>query len=262
MNGTTSLRSRLVGSPCCLPALALPTLFAAYRQIGFTKYEAFSSWATARHDGAGDPAAARAQAASYGMRITSYHLPKIEQDLEAGLAKALAAARYASKLGDGVVVLFKAETKDIFARTARRFLDAIGQERLGVVPVLQNHKGSAISTLDDFRDVLHAIGDPRMKAILEVGHLYRAGVHWRDGWDLLADRIALIHVNDIHDGRSVPFGAGEVDFPGLLKQVKHTCYPGNIVVELELPTHETQPQITLNGLRDAANLLCTLYDAA
>jgi len=116
--------------------------------------------------------------------------------------------------------------------------------------------------LADFRQVLDAIDDPRMKAILEVGHFQRVGANWRDGWDLLGARLALIHVNDIRDGRSVPFGTGEVDFAGLMKQVRQKGYAGNIVVELELATHETQPQVTLDGLRDATDLLCNLYDAA
>ena len=118
----------------------------------------------ARHDGTGEPAAARAEAAGYGMQITSYHLPRIEQDIETGLANALAAARYAARLGDGVVVLFKAQLRDIFAQTAGRFLDAVERERLGVVPVLQNHAGTAISTLEDFRDVLGTVNDPASRS--------------------------------------------------------------------------------------------------
>jgi sugar phosphate isomerase/epimerase len=242
--------------------MAPAALFAAYRRIGFTKYEAFSSWATACHDGTVDPAAARAELAGFGLQVTSYHLPPIEQNIDAGLAKALAAARYAARLGEGVAVLFKAATKDIFIQSAARFLDALERERLAVVPVVQNHKGSAITTLDDYREVLEGIDDPRMKAVLEVGHFQRVGVDWRAGWDLLGDRLALIHVNDIRAGASVLYGTGEVDFAGLMKQVKASGYPGNIVVELELATHATQPQTTLDGLRAAADLLCNLYDAA
>jgi sugar phosphate isomerase/epimerase len=262
MNGTCSFRDRLVGSPCCLPEMAYAPLFAAYREIGFTKFEAFSIWVAARHNETVEPIAARAQAAEYGLAITSYHLPKIERDIEAGLAAAVSAARYAARLGEGVAVLFKADTKDLLIQTAPRFLDAIEREHLNVIPVVQNHKGSAISTLEDFRDVLRGIDDPRMKAVLEVGHFHRVGVKWQDGWDLLSDRIALIHVNDIRAGQSVPFGTGEVDLAGLMKQVKHTGYAGNVVVELELATHATQPQLTIDGLRDAANVLCKFYDAA
>ena len=87
-------------------------------------------------------------------------------------------------------------------------------------------------------------------------------MNWREGWDLLSDRIALIHINDIRGGKSAPFGTGEVDMAGLMKRIKQTGYPGNIVVELELPTHAAQPQITIAGLRDVCKLLCNLYDAA
>lgn len=246
--------SRLVGSPCCLPGMATEDLFPAYREIGFTKYEAFSTWAAARHEWTGDPRKARDFAAGHGLRITSYHLPQIGED--GNLDAALDAARYASQLGDNVITLFKAATRETFGRTGRAFLDAVAD--LDITPVLQNHAGSAITTLADFEEVLDRIDDPRMRAILEVGHFRRVGVDWRAGWNLLGGRIALIHVNEIRDGQSVPYGTGGTDFTGLLRHVKATGWTGDIVVELELPTHETNPEITLAGLRDATRQLCAL----
>lgn len=246
--------SRLVGSPCCLPAMATENLFPAYRKIGFTKYEAFSSWARARHDWTGDPREARDFAAEHGLRITSYHLPPVGENGD--LSDTLRAARYASQLGDNIVTLFKAATRETFGRTGRTFLAAT--EELGIRPVLQNHAGSAITTLGDYEEVLNRIDDPRMGAILEVGHFRRVGVDWREGWNLLGDRVALIHVNEIREGRSVPYGTGETDFTGLLEHVKATNWPGDIVVELELPTHEAEPETTLDGLRQATRLLCEL----
>ncbi len=184
----------------------------------------------------------------------------IQADIKAGVRNAIDAARFASKLSDQPAVLFKAHTREQLVAAAPQFLDGLDLANINVVPVLQNHMGTCISTLDDFIAILDEINDPRMKAVLEVGHFQRVGTHWREAWSALGDRIALIHVNDIRDGQSVLFGTGDVDFSGLMAQVKRTGFAGNIVVELELASRETDPASTMDGLRSAIHLLCDLHD--
>lgn len=244
---------RLVGSPCCLPKVLRTELFRMYGDLKFTKFEGFCTWCTAQHDFRGDPAEAREEAAAYGMEITSFHLPQINEDIDAGIRDAVEAARFASQLSDRPAVLFKAATREIFARATKPFLNAI--EGLAVVPVVQNHKGTAITTLDDYRDVLESADDLRLKGLLEVGHFARVDTPWSAGWDLLQDRIGLIHVNDIRDGASVRFGTGTVDFEGLFQRILSAGYAGNIVVELELATRDTEIEPTLRGLEAALVLL-------
>jgi sugar phosphate isomerase/epimerase len=254
---------RLAGSPCCLPTMEKEDLYAAYQKLGLAKYEAFSGWAKCRHEWTGDPEAERKLAARYGVEITSYHLaPITKADVEGGLANALAATRYALRLG-AKIVLLKAEEKSLFGAVGRRFLDAVEQEGLDITTVLQNHAGSAISTPQDYREVFAMLDhDPRIKAVLEVGHFRRIGVDWHEGWEALDGRIALIHVNDIRGGKSVSYGTGEVDFAGLLAQMKKSGYAGDIVVELELGDHAAAPEKTLEGLREGIALLARLYDKA
>ncbi len=263
MTESVSLAGQLVGSPCCLPQWSYEALLPAYAELGFTKLEAFSEWANARLNWREPPATAAQKAEASGIAITSFHLPLIrEENTEQGLENAVAAARYAEALGAGIV-LFKAATKAVFDQVGEQFLDTLDREKIQITPVLQNHKGSAISTLEDFQEVFERLGnDPRLKAVLEVGHFQRVGVPWQAGWDFLGDRIALIHVNEIRDQKSVPYGTGEVDFAGLLRKIKSTGYSGDIVVELELETRDTQPQETLTGLRDAIALLTRLYAEA
>jgi len=259
MNATTSFRDRLVSSPVYFPYWPLEKVLATCRDLGFHKFEGFTEWPECRLDWKGDPAVPRGLAESLGIQFTSFHLPKIGEDVEGGLENALTAARYAAGLG-AKIVLFKAATPGIYAQTAERFLDALDQAALGLTPVLQNHVGSPISTLDDYKRVFDSIGnDPRMKAILEVGHFHRAGISWEQGWDFLGDRVALIHVNEIRDGEPVLFGTGEVDFRGLMRRVKDSAYEGDIVVELELSSRETNPQETIDGVSQAVALLENCY---
>ena len=262
MSSSTSFRDRLVSSPVYFPYWPLEKVLAACRDLRFSKFEGFSEWPACKLDWRSDPAIPRRLAESMGLKFTSFHLPAIREDEEAGLENALIAARYASGLG-AKIVLFKAASRDIFARTTTRFLDALDRANLGVTPVLQNHRGSAISTLDDYKEVLASVGgDPRLKALLEVGHFQRVGVSWQAGWDYLGDRIALIHVNEIRAGESVLFGTGEIDFRGLVERVKTSGYRGDIVVELELASRESNPQETIDGVRQAMALLEKYYQEA
>ena len=255
-------RDRLVSSPVYFPDWPLERVLSYCRQLGFSKFEGFTEWSASKLDWRGDPAASRQLAESMLLRFTSFHLPTIRQEVDEGLANALTAARFAAGLGASIV-LFKAASLEIYAQSIPRFLDALDEANLGLTPVLQNHFGTPISTLDDYKRVLASVADdPRIKALLEVGHFQRAGVSWERGWDYLGDRVALIHLNEIRAGRSVLFGTGEVDFVGLMRRLKTSGYPGDMVVELELSNRESNPEETIDGVAQAVKFLETCYREA
>lgn len=249
-----------MSTPAYFPNLPLEPVLEACSGLGFAQFEGFTEWAASSLDWRDDPAKPRHLAESMGLRFSSFHLPTARDDTDRELSDLLVAARYAAGLG-AKVVLFKAASRELYGRVGRPFLDALTAEDLGLTPVLQNYHGGPIGTLDGFREVLQRLEyDPRMKTLLEVGQFQRTGVDWRQGWELMGERIALIHVNDIREGRSVLYGTGEVDFRGLMHQVRTSGYEGNIVVELELSTRETAPKATLQGVRLAIEHLERLYD--
>lgn len=247
-DANTPLMDRLVASPACVPQWTLEEILPAYAELGFRNFEAFTSWCKSALNFDHDPSHYRELAQRHGLRITSMHLPPVKDDLETTLPQAVRAAAFAQALG-AEVVLFKADTQENYIRAARPFLDALQPQQIAVTPVLQNHRGSAISTLDDFSRVLRGVNDPRMKTLLEVGHFQRVGTAWREACDLLGDSIALVHINEIKDAQSVPYGEGEVDFAGLFAHLRAVNYTGRIVVELELSTRDADPQRTLTCLR-------------
>jgi sugar phosphate isomerase/epimerase len=234
---------RLVASPACNPEMSLDEALAAYAGLGFTQFEAFTSWAQSALDLAQDPQVYRDKAARYGMRFTSFHLPPIDEDATS-LERALRAARFAADLG-ARVVLYKATSRPRYIEAAGPFLDGIAG--LGLVPVVQNHYGTPVTTLEDVREVHRGIDDARMRALLEVGHFHSAGVHWREAAEFLGDRIALVHIKDQVGRQSVPYGTGEVDLPGLFAYLRRQGYAGNYVLEMEVADREN----TLAYLRDA-----------
>lgn len=248
-----------MSTPAFFPHLKLEPVLEACASLGFAKFEGFTEWATSRLDWRDDPAKPRRLAESLGLRFSSFHLPTARGDTDKDLRDLMVAARYAVGLG-AKVVLFKAASRELYGSVGRRLLDMLAEEEIGLTPVLQNYHRGPIDTPDDYREVLGRLNhDPRMKALLEVGQFQRTGVDWRQGWELMGERIALLHINDIRDGRSVLYGTGGVDFRGLLRHVKASGYAGDIVVELELSTRETAPRETLEGVRQAVEHLETLY---
>ena len=225
--------------------MSVDEALAAFAKLGFCKYEVFTSWA-APFDVDADPQLYLDKGRRHGIAFTSLHLPPVDDDLS--IDRAVNAARFAKALG-AHIVLFKATNRANYISAARPFLDAI--TGLGVTPVLQNHFGTAISSLDDFREVLDGIRDLRMKTLLEVGHFHSAGVGWREACDLLGDSIALVHIKDQVGPQSVPFGTGEIDLLGLFAHMRSAGYAGDYVVEMEVEDKEN----TLQYLADAVRYL-------
>ena len=218
-------------SPCSNPDLSLDEALAAYAELGYRRFEMFTSWCTSAADIHGDPRGPLAVAAEHGFSFCCIHCPPLSEDLDASLAEAAQACRFGALLGCRCAIV-KAKTQADFAAGAGRLLDAI--DGLPIIPVLQNHRGTAISTLDDFLEVLDAIGDPRMQCLLEVGHFHSVGVSWQEGYAALEGRIRHVHIKDQVVAQSVPFGTGEIDLPGLLERLVADDYQGDVVVEMEV----------------------------
>jgi len=229
----------IVASPCSLPSLGAKEVLTTLSGLGYCRFEAFTSWVKSAFDFRGDPAACRDLLAAHGMSVHSLHLPQITTDRNRTVADAVQAARFARAIG-AEIVLFKAATRDLYVETATALLDAA--EELGLTAVVQNHKGTALSTLDDVRVVLDAIADDRMRVLLEVGHFHSVGVHFRDAQAVYGDRTALVHIKDQRGAQSVAFGAGEIDLPGLFDLLNASGYHGKYVVEMEVADPDNTPR--------------------
>ena len=252
MTGPNALLECLVASPCSNPEMDLDSVLAAYSQLGYRKFEVFTSWVQSRFDIDREPGYYLEKGRQYGMRFVSLHLPVIKGDDDRTLQRAIRGARFAQAIG-ARTVLYKADRRESYVRAARPFLDAI--EGLALTPVVQNHFGTALTTLDDVREVLEGIADPRMKVLLEVGHFHSAQVSWKDACGYLGGRVALVHIKDQLGRQSVPFGTGEIDLPGLFSHLRASGYTGDFVVEMEV----TDKQNTLKYLADAreyAGMFC------
>ncbi len=234
----------LVISPCSIPDMELDDVLKTFSELGYHKFEIFTSWVKSAFDYNADPDKYLHLGKKYNMKFTSFHLPVVKEDTENSVKEAIKADEFAAAL-NVKVALFKAETRPLFINTARQFLDAT--QHLDIIPVIQNHYGTALSILEDVKEVLEGINDKRMQALLEVGHFHSAGVSWKQGFDYLQDRIALIHIKDQIGKQSVPFGTGEIDLYGLFENMDSAGYRGDYVVEMEVQDTEN----TVKYLKEA-----------
>jgi len=234
----------LAVSPCSNPDLTLDAALAAYAEVGFSRFELFTSWCKSAADPTAEPEEYLRVAAKLGFKFSSIHIPPIGDDIDAGIALAARTCRLGAALGCRAA-LVKAKSRELYIAAAQKFLNVI--TGIPIIPVLQNHAGSPISSLDDYREVLGGIDDPRMKCTLEVGHFHSVGVPWSEGYELLRGRIELVHIKDQVGAQSVPFGAGEIDLPGLFARLKADGYNGDVVIEMEVADREN----TLTYLEEA-----------
>lgn len=236
--------SSIAVSPCSNPEMALEEALSAYGRLGYERFEVFTSWAKSAADVADGPEPYLRLAATYGFAYSSIHLPPFDDDREASVGRAVETCRFGAALGCRAAIV-KAASRQHHIAGGPRLLNAI--EGMPIIPVLQNHAGTAISTLEDYREVLNGINDPRTKCTLEVGHFHSVGVSWREAYGLLAGRVELVHIKDQVGPQSVPFGTGEIDLPGLLARLGEDGYEGDIVIEMEVEDREN----TLQYLGDA-----------
>jgi inosose dehydratase len=228
--------AQIAVSPCSNPELALDEVLAAYARRGYRNVEVFTSWVKSAFDPSQEPSVYLAEGQRNGLRFTSFHLPRIDRErVDETLAAAIRAARFAEAVG-AETVIFKANDRRTYVDVAPAFLDALSGLR--VVPVVQNHFGTVVSSLEDVREVMDGIADPRLRSLLEVGHFHSAGVPWRRAVAALGDAIALVHIKDQVGKQSVPFGAGEIDLPGLIRHLDAHGYRGRYVVEMEVRDKE------------------------
>lgn len=244
------LTDRLVANPTANPDLALEVVLTHYSRMGYRKFEVLTGGAKAAFDVHKDSAAYRKLGQKHRVRFTSMHLPPITADLGTTLPKAIHAAQFAQEIGAEVMV-FHALDRELFARAVPPFLAAT--RKLRPVPAIQNHFGTPLNAPSDVRAALEEIGDPRLAAALDVGQSLLANTPWREAADLLGERIALVHLCDQRDRRTVPFGTGEVDLPGLFARMTAMGYRGNFVVKMEVADRAN----ALHYLADAVEYVAT-----
>lgn len=236
---TERIANNLIASPMCLPTLTLEELLPIFHRLGFRKLELFTGGPASGIDPTKGAGFYRSLAAPYGIEFESLHLPVADPEDAASRTRAHDALAFAGEAGVKVV-LIKAPTREAYAKVAPEILDRA--EELGLTVVVQNHSGTPVATIDDVREVLNGVGDPRLKVLLEVGHFEKVGIPWREAFDAFRDRIAYCHIKDLRNGASTVFGQGTIDYDSVFAAMREIGYEGGYVVELEARDLEDDQQ--------------------
>ena len=141
----------------------------------------------------------------------------------------------------------RAPTASDFAAMARR-LSALGSRvaDLGVTLVYHNHMGALGQGPDEVEAVLAASDARQVRLLLDIAHYQQGGGDPVAAVRRYADRIAFLHLKDVHrlapaDAgkpayRFVELGRGEVDVKGVLSALAGIGYDGWGIVELDAVT--------------------------
>jgi sugar phosphate isomerase/epimerase len=92
--------------------------------------------------------------------------------------------------------------------------------------------------LDDFVGFVSNFSSERLGVLLEVGHLYQAGISLSEAVHVFGDRLADVHVHDAtlekdyREATHLPIGRGTVDFRSLIKLLRDVGYDGWLTLEI------------------------------
>ena len=89
--------------------------------------------------------------------------------------------------------------------------------------------------------------DPRIGSCADVGHWVRSGLVPVDCLKILNGRIMSVHLKDLNEkspeAHDVPAGTGVSDIPGILDELEHQNFNGNISIEYEYDWTSNVPEI-------------------
>jgi sugar phosphate isomerase/epimerase len=89
--------------------------------------------------------------------------------------------------------------------------------------------------------------DPRIGSCADTGHWVRSGLHPVDCLKILKGHIISSHLKDLNEmgpgAHDVPYGTGVSDVPGILDELRHQGFDGNISVEYEYEMDRSMPMV-------------------
>jgi D-psicose/D-tagatose/L-ribulose 3-epimerase len=127
-----------------------------------------------------------------------------------------------------------------------RYAEDLGLE---IAIELEPFRLSIVNTIDKMDRYLRDVGDPRVKANIDISHLLLARNEASE-IEKLKGRIAHVHLSDC-DGKKhgdLPPGRGVVNFPPYLEALARTGFDGTISIELE---YSPEPGKIVDWVREA-----------
>lgn len=117
--------------------------------------------------------------------------------------------------------------------------------------LLANKADSRVEQLEDMRFVLVQVPDARLAALVDAGAFHSSAVNPRDALSECARRLGGVHITDQIGHNPQPLGAGEMNVPAILDQLRRMGYNGWLTFDQDC-TLRPRP---VEYLRDAQRYL-------
>ncbi len=107
-------------------------------------------------------------------------------------------------------------------------------EALGVTLALEPEPGLLVHGCDDMQALIERMGSAALGVNLDVGHAFLTEDDLSAAIAMLGDGIIAVHFEDIAGGvhRHLVPGTGEMDLPGVLRDLRATGFDGRLTVDL------------------------------
>jgi len=92
--------------------------------------------------------------------------------------------------------------------------------------------------LQDFMEFVSHFSSTKLGVLLEVGHLYQAGLNLEEAVNIFGSRISDVHVHDailkepFWKFTHLPIGMGNIDFLSLIRTLREVKYDGWLTLEI------------------------------
>ena len=223
----------------------LEEALTSYSGMGYRKFELYSTGRGAALDMSLGLDYYREMAKKYNITYSSLHVAPIAEDLGETFDYAVKCAYFAEELGIKPIV-FNASAKAHYAKALKQFLQVTEGHDFNTI--IQIHVGRAVDSLDEVKELVASIDDPRLGVLHEVGSYHELGSGWKEVFDTFGDRIKLVHLKDMIGSQCVPFGTGEIDIPALFRYFDSKGYTGDYVCEMNPKDKENTNQYFRDGL--------------
>ncbi len=171
----------------------------------------------------------KARLALRGIRAVNYGVVPIPQDE----AQARKIFEFAKKLDLYGITTESVESIDTIEKLVKEY-----DIRVGFHDHPRQPKNPAYRMWDPHY-VLSVVKDrdARIGSTADVGHWVRSGLDPVDCLKILKGRVISVHLKDLNekspDAHDVPDGTGVSNIPGILKELKHQHFVGNVSIEYE-----------------------------
>ena len=209
-----------------------------------------------------DTAGLQRQAAEAGLKgLTEVYASGISTDsveaAESSVEDLLLNAQAAVKLKCPLLVFSGGKRQTGGLKHTLVGLDKLVQAiaNLPVKVALEPHAGSQFQNESDYEEIFNHITTEQIGITIDTGHFHVLGVDWKALIRRYPDRVYNVHVKDHIGSQSVPIGKGEVDMPGLLRELRAIDYHGPLAVELEVEDPGNLPQYVADAYQYLSDLM-------